>query len=139
MEGNLEAETELGNSLASSLSCCCTDLLGKVQSGEQSLHKRADDFARGSWTDLFRKACDTSPRSRPIPEGQLSRVQRGQLSRARQELTGAQLAPRDWVNIGGMETHAATRANSGDRCRGPRFHSREGIAVGRQAIRRVFV
>ena len=76
--------------------------------GRRALAQRVDDFAKGLWTDLIQRACNTVPRPRsatPVRSAveeqerrrraDQSRVQRGQMSRARQELTGAKLAPRD--------------------------------------------
>ena len=74
--------------------------------GRDELAKRADDFARGRWIELFQAASETeAPRHTTVVRSEtedqvrkgqaaLSRVRRGQLSRARQELTGAALAPK---------------------------------------------
>ena len=68
----------------------------------------AVDFANGRWNDLIRQAVEEVSRSRPhrlvtseVEEQRRrgkaaqNRVERGQVSRARQELTGASLAPRN--------------------------------------------
>ena len=71
--------------------------------GKDELVSRADDFVRGRWTDLLENIHDTSRQPRPaICETQehkrrghaLGRVRQGQVLRARQELTGAALAPK---------------------------------------------
>ena len=75
--------------------------------GRDELAKRADDFARGRWIELLQAASETEVQPRhttvvrsetedQVRRGQaaLCRVRRGQLSRARQELTGAALAPK---------------------------------------------
>ena len=76
--------------------------------GRAELSHRAVDFANGRWNDLIRQAVAEESRSRPqrivISEVEeqrrrgkaaQNRVERGQVSRARQELTGASLAPRN--------------------------------------------
>ena len=65
---------------------------------------RADDFVRGRWIDLLENIHDTSRQPRPAKgetqeherrgRAALGRVRQGQVSRARQELTGAALAPK---------------------------------------------
>ena len=72
--------------------------------GKDELVSRADDFVRGRWIDLLENIHDTSRQPRPakgeIQEHErrgravLGRVRQGQVSRARQELTGAALAPK---------------------------------------------
>ena len=72
--------------------------------GKDELVSRADDFVRGRWTDLLENIRDTSGQPRPamgeIQEHErrgcaaLGRVRQGQVSRVRQELTGAALAPK---------------------------------------------
>ena len=74
--------------------------------GEDELVSRVDDFVRGRWTDLLENIHDTSRQPRPaMRETQeherrgravSGRVRQGQVSRARQELTGAASAPRFW-------------------------------------------
>ena len=71
---------------------------------KEELASRADDFVRGRWIDLLENIRDTSGQPRPamgeIQEHErrgraaLGRVRQGQVSRARQELTGAALAPK---------------------------------------------
>ena len=94
------------------------------------LGHRVDDFAIGLWTDLIQSARDTVFRPQPIPPVSMvqeqerrgraaqNRVQQGQVSRARQELIGAALAPRDESRI---DTQAATREAPADSNGGPRF------------------
>ena len=82
---------------------------GSGSVGRDELAQRADDFARGHWIALLHnarlsvvegrgriaksKAQEQARRGRAA----LSRVQQGQVSRARQELTGADLAQRHWT------------------------------------------
>ena len=74
--------------------------------GRTELSQRAVDFANGRWNDLIRQAVEEVPRSSPrrlvtseVEEqhrrgkAAQNRVERGQVSRARHELTGASLAP----------------------------------------------
>ena len=70
--------------------------------GRDELAQRMDDFANGMWGRCLRKQGSTSvvPASNTVDdhhrrgEAAQSRVQRGQVSRARHELTGAPLAPK---------------------------------------------
>ena len=75
--------------------------------GRDELARRADQFAAGRWTELINQARQTATRiSRVTPDldeaedqrrrgnAAQSRIQHGQVSRARHELTGARLAPR---------------------------------------------
>ena len=74
--------------------------------GRDELALRADRFARGQWFELLEDAqshVPVRPGSNPQDQTQenarrgraaQSRVERGQVSRARQELTGAALAPK---------------------------------------------
>ena len=75
--------------------------------GRSELVHRADKFAAGRWTELVVEATQhqvsQAPRGERTEEADRehrgkaaqARVQRGQVSRARQELTGAKLAPKD--------------------------------------------
>ena len=75
--------------------------------GRSELVHRADKFAAGRWTELVVEATQHQvshiPRRERTEEADRQHrgkaaqacVQRGQVSRARQELTGAQLAPKD--------------------------------------------
>ena len=78
--------------------------------GRDELCHRADEFVRGRWADLLNDAQDHAVRQpRRSPHGHddkarrgaaaQSRVQRGQVSRGRHELTGAPLAPRNNVTL----------------------------------------
>ena len=74
--------------------------------GKVELLSRADDFTRGRWTELLENVSATNVQARPkiakteIQEqdrrgrAALGRVRQDQLSCARQELTGAALAPK---------------------------------------------
>ena len=80
--------------------------------GRDELAKRVTDFERGRWTELLETAARFIPSShsrheRTEEEEQMrraqaaqSRIQRGQVSRARQELTGAALAPKNGATLG---------------------------------------
>ena len=80
--------------------------------GRDELAKRVTDFERGRWTELLEIASRFTPSShsrheRTEEEEQMrraqaahSRIQRGQVSRARQELTGAALAPKNGATLG---------------------------------------
>ena len=74
--------------------------------GRDELAKRADDFAQGRWLNLLSAAREQEsavPQSRGVTGDEQSRrgaaaqqrVERGQISRARHELTGAPWAPRN--------------------------------------------
>ena len=80
--------------------------------GRSELSFRAEEFARGHWRALIEAALQDSPaQSRARPErsdteererrgkAAQARVQRGQVSRARQELTGAALAPKNEATL----------------------------------------
>ena len=79
---------------------------GSGSVGRDELAQRADDFARGHWIALLHNARRSvvevrgriakSEAQEQARRGRaaLSRVQQGQVSRARQELTGADLAPK---------------------------------------------
>ena len=78
--------------------------------GRDELCHRADEFVRGRWADLLNDAQDHAVRQpRKSQQGHddkarrgaaaQSRVQRGQVSRGRHELTGAPLAPRNNVTL----------------------------------------
>ena len=77
--------------------------------GRDELAKRADEFAQGGWGDLLTKARENSHdfpavvRRRRMTiraEGpQLRPKWRGQVSRARHELTGAPLAPKNATTL----------------------------------------
>ena len=80
--------------------------------GRSELSHRAEEFARGHWRALIEAALRDSPaQSRGRPERReaeererrgkaaQARVQRGQVSRARQELTGAALAPKNEATL----------------------------------------
>ena len=79
--------------------------------GRSELLHRADKFARGCWQELIhhaRQSTAARPAAREFPEEEdrqrrgkaaQSRVQQGQVSRARQELTGASLAPRNSATL----------------------------------------
>ena len=81
-------------------------------------------FARGKWTEMLQDASQTivKPRLETSSEMEeavrrghaaLNRVQRGQVSPARQELTGAALAPKN-MDIGRVTGQATTRKSGGD-------------------------
>ena len=81
----------------------------QVQSVE--LAKRVTDFERGRWMELLEAASRFTPSTHsrhPCTEeeqmrrGQAaqSRIRQGQVSRARQELTGASLAPKNGATLG---------------------------------------
>ena len=75
--------------------------------GRSELAQRFKDYQQGRWADLVRRGLEMvdehrSKSHRTNESGEqrrgraaLKRVQQGQVSRARQELTGAPLAPRD--------------------------------------------
>ena len=78
--------------------------------GWDELAQRADDFSRGRWADLISAATQQGG-MRGFPEkvgdekrrrgmAAQRRVERGQVSRARHELTGAALAPRNNETLG---------------------------------------
>ena len=92
LEGNVEAETSAWKFFGLILVMLLHRPVGTGSVGRTELAQRADDFARGLWTDLLRKACEMSPRSRStspprtVVEEQerrgraaQSRVQRGQV------------------------------------------------------------
>ena len=66
--------------------------------GRDELPQRADAFAGGRWQELFLGSGHLTNKSRPrdLAKGEEFQVQqeRGQVSRARQELTGAALDPK---------------------------------------------
>ena len=108
LEGNLETETRAWKLFGLIPVMLLHRPSGTGSVGRRALTQRVGDFARGLWTDLIQRACNTVPRPRsatPVRSAveeqerrrraDQSRVQRGQMSRARQELTGAKLAPRD--------------------------------------------
>ena len=108
LEGNVEAETRAWKLFGLIPVMLLHRPFGTGSVGRRALAQQVDDFARGLWTDLIQKACNTVPKPpsatpvRSAVEEQerrgkaaQSRVQRGQMSRAHQELTGAKLAPRD--------------------------------------------
>ena len=107
LEGNVEAETRPWKLFGLIPIMLLHKLYGTGSVGRSVLGHRVDDFARGLWTDLIQSARDTVPRPRPIPPVSMvqeqerrgraaqNRVQQGQVSKARQELIGAALAPRD--------------------------------------------
>ena len=80
--------------------------------GRDELAKRVTDFERGRWMELLEVASrftlsSYSRRARSEEEEQIrrgqaaqSRIQRDQVSRARQELTGAALAPKNGATLG---------------------------------------
>ena len=80
--------------------------------GRSEMSHRAEEFAMGHWRALIEAALRDSPaQSRARPErsdteererrakAAQARVQRGQVSRARQELTGAALAPKNEATL----------------------------------------
>ena len=80
--------------------------------GRSELSHRTEEFARGHWRALIEAALRDSPaQSRARPErsdteerelrgkAAQARVQRGQVPRARQELTGAALAPKNEATL----------------------------------------
>ena len=74
----------------------------------------AYDFARGKWTDLIEAAHQNVQIDLPLPRvgdekvrrglAVQSRVQRGQVSRARHELTGTPLAPKTEATLQDMQS-----------------------------------
>ena len=94
-------------------SCSCTDLDIQEAWVEDELCHRADEFVKGKWADLLNDAQDHAVRQpRRSPHGHddkarrgaagQSRVQRGQVSRGRHELTMAPWAPRNNVTLEGF-------------------------------------
>ena len=83
--------------------------------GRDELTQRADDFARGQWTELLQNVSQTTVQPRPVTgqnamdeavhrgRAAMNRVQRGQVSRARQELTGADLAPKTMETLAELQ------------------------------------
>ena len=77
--------------------------------GRSEVASRADAFGGGLWTDLIQKAREAVPQPRSTPQPRIAgeeQERRGEscaagakLSRARQELTGATLAPRDEATL----------------------------------------
>ena len=78
--------------------------------GRDELAKRADRLVRGQWSGLIAEVRSCTSRTCPVPKNDAddhmrrglaaqSRVQRGQVSRARHELTGAALAPKDEITL----------------------------------------
>ena len=78
--------------------------------GRDELAKRADRLVRGQWSDLIAEVRACASRTCPVPQNVTdddirrglaaqSRVQRGQVSRARHELTGVALAPKDETTL----------------------------------------
>ena len=72
--------------------------------GKEELMERANQFARGNWlcllagqtpTQFLDKDLGQEEEQRRRGQAACNRVQRGQVSRARQELTGATLAPKN--------------------------------------------
>ena len=67
--------------------------------GRDELAKRVDRFTRGQWSELIAEVRFSASRTFPAPTRRglatQSRVQRGQVSRARHELTGVPLAPKN--------------------------------------------
>ena len=96
------ARSERGNSSVWFPRCCCTDLAAQAVSVEM-----VTEFQQGHWEQLIREANEFRFQSIPVPTqtpeeevtrralAAQSRVQRRQVSRARQELTGATSAPRN--------------------------------------------
>ena len=76
LEGNVEAETRAWKLFGLVPVMLLHRPSGTGSVGRTELAQRVDDFARGLWTDLIRKACEMSPRSR-------STHHRGLLSRSR--------------------------------------------------------
>ena len=83
--------------------------------GRDELAQRADDFARGKWTEMLQDASQmivkphletsSNEMEEAVRKGRaaLNRVQRGQVSRARQELTGAALAPKNMDTLAELQ------------------------------------
>ena len=111
------AKFERGNCLRWCPPCCFTDREGLVLlAGVNCLSERRS-LPRGHWRALIEAALRDSPaQSRARPErsdteererrGKVAqaRVQRGQVSRARQELTGAALAPKNEATVQELRT-----------------------------------
>ena len=114
------ANDELGQIRAWKLFCLVPKMLlhrprntGSV--GRDELARRVTEFQQGHWVQLMREANEFQFQSRPAstrtPEEETSRralaaqsrVQRGQVSRARQELTGAALAPRNATTLEALQ------------------------------------
>ena len=104
---------------------------GTESVGRDELAKRADDFARSRWIELLQAASETEAQPRhttvvrsetedQVRRGQaaLSRVRRGQLSRARQELTGVALAPKTLDTLAQFAGETTPRKGDGNPSRG---------------------
>ena len=86
---------------------CCTDPEAPGSVGRSELAHRFEDYQQGRWAGLMRRGlgtvdehCSKSHSTNESEQQQrgravLKRVQQGKVSRARQELMGAPLAPRD--------------------------------------------
>ena len=117
--------------------------------GRDELARRVTEFQQGHWVQLMRETNEFQFQSRPAstrtPEEETSRralaaqsrVQRGQVSRARQELTGAALAPRKRSNIGGPSGTTPTRSCVGNPSRGVGFPTCKSSPVGLEGVREV--
>ena len=99
---------------------CGTGSVGRCE-----LVHRADRFAAGRWAELIREAtqhqavhtprCERSEEADQQHRGKAAqeRVQRGQVSRARHELTGAKLVPKDEATLNELRNRRAVERNSG--------------------------
>ena len=96
----------LGSCSALSRSCCSTDPEVAEVSGNRSWLERANKFGRGQWRELLASSQEVPNHPQAKDEQDIlteqkrrgraacNRVQQGQVSRARQELIGATLAPK---------------------------------------------
>ena len=120
---------------------------GSGSVGRDELAQRADDFAQGHWIALLRNARRSvvevrgriakSEAQEQARRGRaaLSRVQQGQVSRARQKLTGADLAPKTFGGIAGQATPSQRHGHSPER---DGICARQACAVRSHIVHEVF-
>ena len=119
------ARSKRGNSFVWFPRCCCTDLATQLASVVMHWLGVSPNFERvGHWEQLIREANEFRFQSIPVltrtPEEEVtrwalaaqSRVQRGQVSRGRQELTGAALAPRTAATLEALQGRRPQEATS---------------------------
>ena len=112
--------------------------------GRDELARRADQFAAGRWIELLNQARQTGTRmSRATPDfdevedqrrrgnAAQSRIQHGQVSRARHELTGASVGSEDSCR---SSAHTPTRTATADQSRRSRVQART-IEFGQAIVR----
>ena len=124
--------------------------------GRDELAKRADRLVRGQWSDLIAEVRACASRTCPVPQNVTdddirrglaaqSRVQRGQVSRARHELTGVALAPKDETTLAELRSRRpragcmtflkpSSTTSQSLRCNWTRRHLRNACKQPRQAV-----